>query len=111
MEETTASGDTSHSEGYNTTAEGLQSHAEGGGTKASGQDSHAEGFFTIASGDNSHAEGKYNIEDATGAKLFIIGNGTSETSHNAFSVNDDNSITIGDTTITEAQLIALLATL
>ena len=108
---TVASGSSSHAEGSWVQASGPYSHAEGYGTVASGSSSHAEGNGTVARGDFSHAEGKYNIEDATGAKLFIVGNGSSAARHNAFSVNADNSITIGDTTITEAQLIALLATL
>lgn len=53
----TASGDYSHSEGYNTTASGKDSHAEGYWTTASGDYSHAEGLDATASGEGSHAEG------------------------------------------------------
>ena len=54
---TTASGLSSHAEGYSTTASGNYSHAEGRGTTASGENSHAEGRKTTASGPESHAEG------------------------------------------------------
>ena len=70
---TTASGDSSHAEGYLTEASGgygshaegvyttasgdYGSHAEGEYATASGPVSHAEGYYTTASGDSSHAEG------------------------------------------------------
>ena len=53
----TASGPSSHAEGYGTTASGYASHAEGDGTTASNSCSHAEGDGTTASGPSSHAEG------------------------------------------------------
>lgn len=52
-----ASGEASHSEGYNTKAEGVGAHAEGCQAKAIGDYAHAEGYFTKAEGDYSHAEG------------------------------------------------------
>ena len=55
---TKASEHASHSEGYNTTASGGYSHAEGDSTTASNDASHAEGSDTTASGDYSHAEGR-----------------------------------------------------
>jgi hypothetical protein len=54
----TASGNYSHAEGFNSRAIGLYSHAEGTGTTASGQAAHAEGFQARAIGNNSHAEGQ-----------------------------------------------------
>ncbi len=54
---TNARGSSSHAEGYYTTAIGRYSHAEGDSTIASGSSSHAEGYNTTASGDYSHAEG------------------------------------------------------
>ena len=56
---TKASEHASHSEGYNTTASGSYSHAEGDSTTASNDGSHAEGFNTVASGVSSHAEGRF----------------------------------------------------
>lgn len=56
---TKASEHASHSEGYNTTASGEYSHAEGDSTTASNDASHAEGFNTVASGKSSHAEGRF----------------------------------------------------
>lgn len=49
----------SHSEGYNTNASGKYSHAEGETTNALNDASHAEGFNTVASGKSSHAEGRF----------------------------------------------------
>ena len=104
---TLASGNYSHAEGNGTLASGNYSHAEGNGTTASGDCSHAEGRFTTASGDCSHAEGNktealsyqhvqghYNKIDSndagnpsgTGGTAFIIGNGTSISSSNAFRI-------------------------
>lgn len=57
LTENTASGDYSHTEGYNTTASEWTSHAEGSYTTASGYTSHAEGNHTTASVWGSHAEG------------------------------------------------------
>lgn len=54
---TAATGENSHTEGYETTAGGKQSHAEGEKTVASDTASHAEGYETAASGIASHAEG------------------------------------------------------
>lgn len=73
---TTASGSfSSHAEGYYTTASGWYgSHAEGNITTASGSyGSHAEGHYTTASGNYQHVQGKYNISDTTLA--HIVGNG------------------------------------
>lgn len=84
--ECTASGDSSHAEGYYTTASGDYSHAEGrtsvakfdaahaegGNTLAEGQYSHAEGYLSKAKGVNSHAEGADAI--ASGGQSHAEGN-------------------------------------
>ena len=115
--DTVASGTYSHAEGAETVAEGTCSHAEGYYTTASGECSHAEGNHTTASGECSHAAGHYTTADnyqyvvgkynasrnpvatvdtvynasdtvsTTYPALFIIGNGTGDTSRsNAFTV-------------------------
>ena len=55
-----ASGETSHTEGYKTktTSAGTYGHAEGYTTAVSGVAGHAEGYYTVASGQASHAEGE-----------------------------------------------------
>ena len=114
---TTASNAASHAEGNNTVASAEASHAEGANTESSGIASHAEGLNTIANGDSSHAAGYYTTAEdyqyvvgkynssrnpitsvdtvystsdsvtTTYPALFIIGNGTSDTSRsNAFTV-------------------------
>lgn len=138
---TTASGDYSHAEGGGTTTSSIQSHAEGGGTTASGSQSHAEGGGTTASGEHQHVFGRYNINDistpeegetpvALNTYVEIVGNGnynstTREPTYSNARTLDwtgnewlsgnltaaGGSITIGSTTINEAQLQALLASL
>ena len=89
--DTVANGDSSHAEGYYTQANGDSSHAEGYGTIANGENSHAEGYRTITS-ENQHAQGHFNKEptaadsEGTSGTAFIIGNGTSSKSSNAFRV-------------------------
>lgn len=106
--DTTASGSSSHAEGNSNTASGTYSHAEGYKTTASGEGSHAEGFMTTANGRYSHAGcygaytndyqyaiGSYNEKKsgssgATTSTVFIIGNGSNEsTRSNAFRVQGD----------------------
>lgn len=134
-----ASGQNSHAEGATTKAIGADSHAEGRVTTASGQDSHAEGLQSVASGNYSHAEGswttanhrsqhvfgEWNIIDASSASessrgtyVEIVGNGTgTHTKSNARTLDWNGNewlagtLTLGNTTITEAQLQALLALL
>jgi len=135
---TTASGFYSHAEGSNSTASGSASHAEGSDSIASGDASHAEGWYTTASGNYSHAEGnytianhqaqhvfgEYNIEDPStntiyrrGTYVEIVGNGTGNTRSNARTLDWSGnmwlagSLSLGNTTITEAQLQSLLALL
>ena len=128
--ETTASGVNSHAEGANTTASGGASHAEGTRTTASGPYSHAEGLYTTANHLGQHVFGTYNVADPSnnqpltkGNYVEIVGNGTAENAtSNArtldWSGNEvlQGSITLGagtadETTITAAQLKALLALL
>lgn len=68
------------------------SHAEGSSTTASGDCSHAGGYGTIASAEAQTAIGKYNAEDTNA--LFIVGNGTSSSRSNAFTVKRDGSATV-----------------
>ena len=90
---TTASNLYSHAEGSGTTASGTGAHAEGNDTIASGNYSHAEGYSTKASSDYQHVQGKYNIEDTEGKFVFIIGNGTSDsTRSNAIAIGWDGLI-------------------
>jgi len=56
-QETSANGGWSHAEGYGTTTNSSHSHAEGYNTTAGGQASHAEGLLSTTSGAYSHAEG------------------------------------------------------
>ena len=133
--DTTASGYISHAEGSSTTASGNYSHSEGGNSIASGQYSHAEGSSTQAIGDYSHAEGistvannycqhvfgEWNeIEPVTaghGTFVEIVGNGNRLARSNARTLDWQGnetlagSLTLGNTTLTEANLQALLALL
>ncbi len=132
---TEASGIQSHAEGKDTIASGARSHAEGGQTTASGGYSHAEGRQTISSGVNSHAGGyksesfgnssfahgnavqtnnnyqvafgQYNEPENTA--VLMIGYGSATLRKNVFTVYRDNSIKVGDTILTEANLKKLLA--
>ena len=134
--DTIAFGENSHAEGVGNKALGQNAHAEGGGTIASASISHAEGNMTEASGYSSHAEGRrtianhlcqhafgeYNIADAStktstsrGNYVEIVGNGTSSNARsNARTLDWDGNewlagtLTLGQTTITDAQFQALL---
>lgn len=110
--ETIASGTESHAEGYNTTASGKQSHAEGASTTASHDRSHAEGYGTRTSATDQHVEGRWNKDEPTA--FHITGCGSSDTDlDNCFTsgVTEDGHkyLKIGDTMLTEGQLIKLLA--
>lgn len=136
---TVASGQSAHAEGDNTHATGSYSHAECDQATASGDMSHAEGSCTIASGECSHAEGsvttanhrcqhvfgEYNVLDTSqadsserGTYVEIVGNGTNWNARSNARTLDWNgnewlagSLTLGNTTLTEANLQALLALL
>ena len=120
---TTASGDAAHSEGSYTISSGGGSHAEGWTTTASGDAAHAEGYGTTANHKSQHVFGEYNIEDPStatanlrGNYVEIVGNGTGTSARSNARTLDWNgnetlagSLTLGNTTLTEAQLIQLLA--
>ncbi len=104
----TASGDCSHVEGRLSIASGYYSHAEGENTEASGRSSHAEGENTKASGRGSHAGGSWSIANGnymtaigkcnktTTSALFVVGNGTSDTSRaDALVLNSTGTLAIG----------------
>lgn len=129
---TKASGFHAHAEGNGTEASGSYTHAEGTSTVARGPASHAEGYGTIARFKSSHVFGEFNQideygtnPDARGRYVEIVGNGTNfnsrsnartltwtgdETLKGTLTVSSAG-ITIGNTTISEEQLQALLALL
>lgn len=120
-----------HAEGGSTIANKKYSHAEGNGTQTDGQQSHAEGLGTKTTHASQHVFGEYNALDQSSADdehrgnyVEIVGNGTADNARSnartldwsgnevlAGTLTCNTSITIGSTTITEAQLIALLAML
>lgn len=129
--QTIATGGAAHSEGRETQASGAWSHAEGYGSVAGGAYSHAEGRSTTAKHLAQHVFGSYNVEDPSNSNAYqrgnyveIVGNGE-DSSHKsnartldwegnevlAGGLTTGGSITIGNTTITEGQLQALLALL
>ena len=94
---TKASGEASHSEGYETTAYGDYSHAEGWTTHAKGYASHAEGDNTTAFGDCSHAEGYETI-----ASGYSHAEGSNTTASGGFSHAEGYAtIAFGDCSHTE----------
>lgn len=111
--------------GSATGATGQSSFAEGSLTIASGDESHAEGSWTTANHRSQHVFGEWNIIDASSASessrgtyVEIVGNGTGmHTKSNARTLDWNGNewlagtLTLGNTTITEAQLQALLALL
>ena len=127
---TVASGNCSHAEGFRTVAEGDDSHAEGEFTVSHGKESHAEGLGTKANCRSQHVFGEYNVVDTStnfaynrGAFVEIVGNGTSSTGRSNARTLDwggneslAGGLTLGkgtadETTITAAQLKALIALL
>ena len=127
-----ASEDSSHAEGYHTHAWGKYSHAEGYQTEARGQCSHTEGNETCTKHKSQHVFGEFNIIDpssngvnARGNYVEIVGNGTStfartnartlDWSGNEWLAGNltaaGGTITIGLTSVTEAQLQQLLGLL
>lgn len=136
---TVASGNFAYTQGNGSVASNSYAHAEGGQTVASGNSSHAEGVQTIASGSRAHAEGSntianhrdqhalgaFNVADtsaeastAHGTYIEIVGNGTADNARSNARTLDWNgnewlagSLTLGNTTLTEAQLIQLLTLL
>lgn len=115
-----ASGGNSFAEGSNTKATKDFSHAEGYTTIARGIASHAEGDHTTAATYAQHVLGTYNIVDPNGSEnskgsyVEIVGNGTDQYAlSNArtldWSGNEwlAGTLTLGNTTLTEADIIAL----
>lgn len=128
-DQTTASRNAAHAEGDRTSAEGTASHSEGGSTVANGNYSHAAGFHTAAYGKSTYVFGEYNTYNDSDPRsgrsdyVEIVGNGTADNARsNArtldWSGNESlaGGLTLGkgtadETTITAAQLKALLALL
>ncbi len=106
---TQAKGMAAQSIGYETIAEGEASVAEGNTTHAVGAYSHASGNKTIAGYHNQFVVGKFNKNNSD--TIFEVGNGGDEDNRNTpFAVlKDGNAIRVGNTTLTEEQLIKLLA--
>ena len=82
-----ASGDSSHAEGAATVASGDTSHAEGLSTLASAKYSHAEGYQTVAASESQHVQGRSNIIDSSNTYADIVGNGTSSSRSNAYTLD------------------------
>lgn len=66
---TISGGNSSHAEGYNSSSNGDYSHSEGRGTHVYGEASHTEGWLTSTSSDiiAGHAEGSHTYVDSTAA--------------------------------------------
>ena len=126
----TASGSGSHAEGNTTKATAAYAHAEGSYCEANGLASHAEGYYTKADRTGHHVVGRYNIPDTVGSAsnyygkyVEIVGNGSKTQTSNARTVDWSGnewlagnltchgSITIGDTSMTENQLAAVVEVL
>lgn len=119
-----STGNGAHAEGNRTQATAVGAHSEGSETKASGLAAHSEGSYTTANHKCQHVFGEYNIVDDSvssagyrGNYIEIVGNGAINNRSNArtldWSGNEwlAGSITLGNTTLTEAQLQNLLALL
>lgn len=101
--QTAASAAAAHAEGVGSTASGAAAHAEGQQAQARGAASHAEGTGTIAGSDSQHVSGKYNVTDSSDVYAEIVGNGTSETSSNARTLDwDGNAWHAGDVVATDS---------
>ena len=103
---TKATGKAAHAEGNSTTASGFYSHAEGTNTIASGMNSHVSGLGTIAMRDNQTVVGTYNIKNWEPNRLFVVGNGTSDSDRkDAFVVNADGTATIQTAGTTDKSVV------
>jgi hypothetical protein len=97
---TTASGEDATATGYDTEASGGWTFATGYDNTASGDCSSVFGKNTIASAENLTVVGQYNVDESDA--LFIVGNGTSISDRsNAFEVESDGDIRVGDDVIAE----------
>lgn len=117
-ENTSAIMTAAHSEGIRTKASGNASHSEGRETEARNNNVHTEGLGTVGASENQHVQGKYNEIDTVGTYAHIVGAGTSATNRKNIHTLDwsgnawfAGSLSLGDVTITAAQLQALLALL
>ena len=119
-----ATGNYSGAIGNYTVAGGNGAVAVGNKSEASGNNSFASGEQTIANHRSQVAFGEYNIQDPNttytgrGTYAEIVGNGTSNSARSNARTLDWNgnewlagNLTLGNTTLTEAQLQALLALL
>jgi len=117
-----ATGNYSGAIGNYTVAGGNGAVAVGNKSEASGNNSFASGEQTIANHRSQVAFGEYNIQDPNttytgrGTYAEIVGNGTSNSARSNARTLDWNgnewiagNLTLGNTTLTEAQLQALLA--
>ena len=87
--------------GFNCMADGKFSYAEGLLTTANGNYSHVQNIGTVANYDSQTAIGKYNNNQSTNA--FEIGNGSSESPRNAFTVDwFGNTKATGEVTATDS---------
>ena len=90
---TTASGTNAHAEGSNTEASGIYAHTEGRNTKATALCTHAGGYFTIAAAPRQTVIGENNKESTDSRDVFIIGNGSGDTSRsNCLRVTNANGV-------------------
>lgn len=90
---TQASGMYSHAEGSNTEASGIYAHTEGRNTKATALCTHAGGYFTIAAAPRQTVIGENNKESTDSRDVFIIGNGSGDTSRsNCLRVTNANGV-------------------
>lgn len=109
-----ASGAGCHAEGSSTRASVASSHAEGSDTVASDFAAHAEGAGTIAASSSQHVQGSYNIEDSNNIYAHIVGNGTRVSRSNCHTLDWNGnawfagSLSLGNVTLTSAQLQSLL---
>lgn len=112
---TETSGYASHAEGYYSKAKGEYTHAEGAGTVPWGKFSHAEGSDTYTNNYAEHASGMYNTSSGNQGKIDVfdgsadatlasVGNGTSETRHNAVEIRQSGEIFIQETADRNAEL-------
>ena len=96
----------SHSEGIVSKALGEGSHAEGYNTLSIGIASHSEGLGTISSGDYQHVSGKFNTKGNT-TSLYVIGNGTGDTSRSDIFLVDTTGVTINGTLTVTGDIIGV----
>ena len=109
---TTANGGYSTAMGFNTTASGDYSTAMGLSTTASGYRSTAMGYHTTAPSYNETVLGSFNTDYSPGSttgwnsndRLFVIGNGTPSSNHNALTILKN-----GNTGINEENPASLLS--